>query len=218
MVVKKKQGLTREEAKAQTRAKILQATVQTLVEEGGAGFSINKVAKRAGIAQPSFYVHFDNLEELFEAVTQDVLDRYIEPMQTTLKTMLQDLEPQQVDSVLENLFLLAFDVIKDQEGLVRMAWAEREQTKSLFSYHLRRVDELLIESWGAVFIDIGLIADKERGGLRLRLFMDGVLALLERYVTRWLDGDYEDERPLAKALTQYVLSFWQEEVAQFYEQ
>lgn len=217
MVLKKKQGLTREEAKAKTRQKIMEATFSTIVEEGIAGFSINKVAKRAGIAQPSFYVHFENTDELFDAVTDFALLRYIEPMQETLKTVLQDVQPDQVEGVLNHLFLLAFDVIKDQKDLVRMVWAEREQTKSPFSKYLRQVDEYLIQSWSEVFIGIGLIAETERGGVRFRMFMDGCLALLERYVTRWLDGDYSDEKVLVTALTQYVLNYWREEVEQFYQ-
>lgn len=212
----KTKGLSREQTKAQTRERILLATVDTLVDEGVAGFSINKVAKRAGIAQPSFYVHFANVDELFSAVTDEAFVRYIEPIQKTLQAVLQDIETDKIKGVLDNMFLLAFDVIRDQQGIVRMIWAEREQTKSPFAHYLRRVDDYLIASWGEVLIGIGLISPKERGGLRLQLFIESCLALLERYVTRWLDGEYEDERVLAEALTQYVLGYWREEVEQFY--
>ena len=213
----KKKGLTREQGKAQTREKILLATVDTLVEEGVPGFSINKVAKRAGIAQPSFYVHFANVDELFEAVTEEAFTRYIEPMQKTLREILKDIEIDKVKGVLDNLFLLAFDVIRDQQGLVRMIWTEREQTKSPFAHHLRKVDEFLVAGWGDVLIGIGLIPEIERGSVRLKIFMEGCMALLERYVTRWLDGVFEDERLLVDALTGYVMSFWSEEIDAFYQ-
>ncbi|MDX1692930.1 MAG: TetR/AcrR family transcriptional regulator [Ketobacteraceae bacterium] len=213
----KKKGLTREQAKAQTREKILLATVDTLVEEGVPGFSINKVAKRAGIAQPSFYVHFANVDELFEAVTEEAFTRYIEPMQKTLQEILKDIEIDRVKGVLDNMFLLAFDVIRDQQGLVRMIWTEREQTKSPFAHHLRKVDEFLVDGWGEVLIVIGLIPEKERGSVRLKIFMEGCMALLERYVTRWLDGVFDDERQLVNALTGYVMSFWAEEIETFYQ-
>lgn len=211
-----KKGLTREESKAQTRERILFAAVETLVEEGAPGFSINKVAKRAGIAQPSFYVHFNNVDELFEAVTQEALARYIEPIQKTLQEILKDIETDKIKGVLDNMFLLAFDVIRDQQDIVRMIWTEREQTKSPIAVHLRRLDEHLVTSWGEVLISIGLISPQERGSVRLKIFIEGCLALLERYITRWLDGEYEDEKVLAEALTHYVMSFWQQEIEQFY--
>lgn len=214
----RKKGLTREQSKALTREKILLATVDALVEEGVHGFSINKVAKRAGIAQPSFYVHFANVDELFEAVTEEAFTRYIQPMQATLQAVLQDIEIDKVKGVLDNMFLLAFDVIRDQQGLVRMIWSEREQTKSPFAHHLRKVDEHLVTGWGEVLIGIGLIPEKERGGVRLKIFMEGCLALLERYVTRWLDGEFSDERLLVDALTDYVMSYWSREIAIFYQQ
>lgn len=214
----KKKGLTREQGKALTREKILLATVDTLVEEGVAGFSINKVAKRAGIAQPSFYVHFANVDELFQAVTDEAFVRYIEPMQKTLQAVLQDIEIHKVKGVLDNMFLLAFDVIRDQQDIVRMIWAEREQTKSPFAHYLRKVDDYLVEGWGEVLISIGLIPEKERGSERLKIFIEGCLALLERFVTRWLDGDFEEEKPLVDTLTSFVMNFWAVEIDALYEE
>ena len=48
--------------KAETRERILQAGSQILLKEGFKGFTMRAIAKKAKIAQPSFYVHFDNME------------------------------------------------------------------------------------------------------------------------------------------------------------
>lgn len=212
----KKKTLSREESKAQTRARILEATLHTLVEEGVLGFSINKVAKRAGIAQPSFYVHFANLDELFAAVTDEAQAQYIEPMQQTLKLLAKDVQREQIPGILNNMFLLALDLIRDKEDFVRMYWAEREQTKSLFSAYLRRLDDMLFTGWGDVLVNVGLVDESERESVRLRLFMDGCMALLERYATRLMDGSYTDNKLIAHTLTEYVLNFWQSEFESFY--
>ena len=212
----KKKTLSREESKAQTRARILDATLHTLVEEGVLGFSINKVAKRAGIAQPSFYVHFENLDELFAAVTDEAQAQYIEPMQQTLKLLAKDVKREQIPGILNNMFLLALDLIRDKEDFVRMYWVEREQTKSLFSAYLRRLDDMLFTGWGDVLVNVGLVDESERESIRLRIFMDGCMALLERYSTRMMDGDYADNKLIAKTLTEYVLNYWQPEFENFY--
>jgi TetR/AcrR family transcriptional regulator of autoinduction and epiphytic fitness len=49
----------REVAKAQTRRGLLKSALQLYSREGAQGLSMNKVAKGAGIAQPSFYNHFE---------------------------------------------------------------------------------------------------------------------------------------------------------------
>ena len=84
---------SRTELKARTRARILQAALDTLIAEGYAGFSMNKVAQRAGLAQPSFYVHFRSTEELFVALAEDVADRFIKPLQQSLEHVAVSLPP-----------------------------------------------------------------------------------------------------------------------------
>ena len=54
----------REQAKARTRRALLKSALRLYSLEGAQGMSMNKIAKGAGIAQPSFYNHFDSLDAL----------------------------------------------------------------------------------------------------------------------------------------------------------
>ena len=54
----------RDLAKAQTRRALLKSALHLYSQEGAQGMSMNKVAKGAGIAQPSFYNHFASLDAL----------------------------------------------------------------------------------------------------------------------------------------------------------
>lgn len=51
-----------------TREAILDAALDLLAEQGYAGASLRKVAKRVGVAQPSLYHHFATKEALVEQV------------------------------------------------------------------------------------------------------------------------------------------------------
>ncbi|MFD0467026.1 TetR family transcriptional regulator [Nonomuraea thailandensis] len=63
--------LTRSEAKDLTRRRLIRAALSILDEEGEAGLSTVKVAKAAGIAQSSFYVHFKDMQELLRVLAEE---------------------------------------------------------------------------------------------------------------------------------------------------
>ena len=70
--------LTRKQAKARTREKLLEGLVQIIRTEGLAGLTTSRVAERAGVSQSSFYVHFadmnDALQEAANAIGGPVRD------------------------------------------------------------------------------------------------------------------------------------------------
>lgn len=207
---------SRTELKARTRARILQAALDTLIAEGYAGFSMNKVAKRAGIAQPSFYVHFKSTEELFVALAEDVADRFIKPLQQSLEHVAVSLPPTELRRVVFMLFTTGFSVIQAQQPLIRMVWAERAQPNSPLGLHMRRFYEDTKQSWSDTLLRIGLVRNNESDLLRLRLFMDGVFALFETYASFWMEGRYPDVIQPANVLTDYVLHFWAGEIGRLY--
>ena len=66
--------ITRAEQRAATRAAIVEAAVQCLVEEGYGALTTRRVAERAEVAQSTLMHHFPSREELIlEAVTQVAL-------------------------------------------------------------------------------------------------------------------------------------------------
>lgn len=80
----------REHAKAKTRQALLKSALQLYSLEGACGMSMNKIAKSAGIAQPSFYNHFDSLEALQNELSEQLKHHYLSPMRMAWITMLKD--------------------------------------------------------------------------------------------------------------------------------
>ena len=52
--------------------------------------SMNKIAKGAGIAQPSFYNHFDSLDTLQQVLSTQLKHNYLSPMRMAWINMLKD--------------------------------------------------------------------------------------------------------------------------------
>ena len=63
--------LTREEKRAQTRERLLQAAEQVFVRRGLEGSSVEEIAAEAGFTRGAFYSNFSSKEELFVELLHD---------------------------------------------------------------------------------------------------------------------------------------------------
>ena len=82
----------RDLAKARTRRAIMRSALILYTEEGSCGMSMNKVAKGAGIAQPSFYNHFQSLEALQHELSHQLKENYLAVIRRPWTDMLKDYE------------------------------------------------------------------------------------------------------------------------------
>ena len=69
---------TQQERRETTRRKLLDATIETLVELGYAQLTTVEVAKRAGVSQGAIFTHFDTKEELMAAAVEHLFPRIIQ--------------------------------------------------------------------------------------------------------------------------------------------
>ena len=65
-----RQRLTREEKKAQTRERLIEAAAKVFAEKGFAATSLDEVADAAGLTKGAVYSNFDNKEDLVRAVLE----------------------------------------------------------------------------------------------------------------------------------------------------
>ena len=69
------QRLTREEKKAQTRERLIEAATRVFAEKGFAATSLDEVADAAGLTKGAVYSNFENKEDLVAAVLRAHEDR-----------------------------------------------------------------------------------------------------------------------------------------------
>lgn len=58
----------------ETRARLIQVTIDLVRAEGLTALTTSRITKAAGIAQPGFYAHFKNVEDLMRTAVSQVLD------------------------------------------------------------------------------------------------------------------------------------------------
>jgi len=76
--------MRQEKRKELTRAKILQAAKQVFAHNGYAGTSIADIVKKSKLARGTFYLHFQSVEQVLNALLQEVfidIQRYLTDMQ-----------------------------------------------------------------------------------------------------------------------------------------
>ena len=102
----------REQAKARTRRALLKSALRLYSLEGAQGMSMNKVAKGAGIAQPSFYNHFESLDALQNELSAQLKDHYLSPMRLAWVNMLKDydvLTKEEFNQQCQQCLIMIFD-------------------------------------------------------------------------------------------------------------
>jgi AcrR family transcriptional regulator len=73
--------LTRAQAKAKTRALLLEAAAEIFAEKGYAAASVDEIAAAAGFTIGALYAHFDNKEALFLAALEQHFEHDLEEIQ-----------------------------------------------------------------------------------------------------------------------------------------
>ena len=87
-------SLSRKESKALTRRRLVEAVVAIARTEGLAAVTTGRLAKTAGIQQPSFYGHFQNLDACIREATHEVSDE-VRRMLRHRRASIQLSNPQQ---------------------------------------------------------------------------------------------------------------------------
>jgi len=144
----------RELAKAKTRRALLKSALHLYSQEGAQGMSMNKVAKGAGIAQPSFYNHFSSLEELQNELSQQIKENYFSPMRTAWVNMLKDysvLNKEEFNQRCQQCLTMIFDSAFQNIGLFQHLIEDRPR----FAQSSTGLGNLITEiqdEWTEIFI------------------------------------------------------------------
>ena len=69
--------LTRKASTELTRRRLIDGAIEILRRDGFAAATTGRIASAAGLKQPSFYVHFDDRDQVFEAAANEIGRRVI---------------------------------------------------------------------------------------------------------------------------------------------
>ena len=191
----------RELAKAKTRRALLKSALQLYSLEGACGMSMNKIAKGAGIAQPSFYNHFDSVETLQSELSRQLKDNYLSLMRKAWADMLGDYPTlsraafnQRCQHCLTLIFTAAFQNIRLFQRLLEdsLRFDLRVEDKGLASLFTD-----IREEWTKIFIQGLQSAKCSFKTFEVYLCVDSASAQVHELILGCHQGRYSQQQAIA---------------------
>lgn len=200
----------RQQAKQQTRKALLKSALRLYSAEGAKGLSMNKVAKGAGIAQPSFYNHFPNLDSLVEELCLQLQENYMGPLRIAVLGMLKDVDQlsplafrQQLQHCLEMIFSSAFQNIQLFQHVIE----DRPRFESDKSRGLGRLLVELQNEWTQVLKQGLALSGRKIPLTHVHLYVDSASAQIHELIMGCSEGRYSQELAI-KSLSTNLLSLF----------
>ncbi len=198
--------LSRQEAKLLTRHRLLQAATSILAEEGYEALTTGHVARRAGVAQPTFYVHFRDTDDLLRAIAAEAIGELRAALRGAREGLQHGGDPVRLA---RETFRMSLSMITGKHrDLLRLFVAELHRPRSAIG-----------ESARALIAEVAadLVVDLERSGLvtgaraaHVSLVADAVVMLTMHFGLAHLEGSAPDLDALADLLAHTIISLLSE--------
>jgi AcrR family transcriptional regulator len=130
---------TQQERRAQTQARLLEATMACLAEQGWAGTSTTEVARRAGVSRGAQQHHYPTKRELVAAALEDLIQR----LRAGYEEAFAALPPPRRN--VEGAIDLLWDTFRAAPALALMELAMAARTDASLRALSRDVNERIIE-------------------------------------------------------------------------
>jgi AcrR family transcriptional regulator len=193
--------LTRAEGQRITRRRLLEAAARVLRESGHGGLNVSAVAREAGVAQPTFYVHFADKEDLLRTLAYEKVEAIRRPLK---EARAQIVLGRGIEAVRET-FRLPLATFLEQPELFRLLVQEAYQPGSPFGEQARKLRRELEADLVEDLIALGAPAQTAGQRARLEMMAEGMVSLTETLGLGYLEGRYKDLDAVIDVLTQFSI-------------
>ena len=194
-------ALSRDESKAITRRRLLDGAARLLGEVGYGGLSTSAVARAAGVAQPTFYVHFRDMDDLLRTLGTE----QIGALRTRLRAARQGLlAGRGVDAVRET-FRVSLEAWIANPGLFKVYAQELHHPTSPMGKMARELRTEIHRDLVEDLSRLGLPAAKAAERERLDMMAEAMIAQTEALARGYLDGTYRNVDTLVDVLTRFAV-------------
>jgi AcrR family transcriptional regulator len=174
----------REAAKQHTRNRLVRAGLALLAERGYQELTTGRIARRAGVAQPTFYVHFRDKDDLVRAIAVDT----VAELRVALRTVRLGLgRGGDLLAVTRESFRVPLSVIAAQPAdVLRLFLAELHRPQSVFGRSARALIAELTADLVEDVAAIGIAATVPAA--RLALIAETIILLTLHFGLAIVDG------------------------------
>jgi AcrR family transcriptional regulator len=194
--------LTRKEAKEVTRRRLLSAALQILNDEGETDVSASTVSRAAGIAQPSFYEHFRNKDELLEALGDELFQVMRRALGEARRSALE--EPNDMERLREQ-FRRPLELIAANPVWFRLALRARHLKSSPLGHSSREMIGNTRYDIVEELIQRGHPHEGPADIRKLQMIADGYIALTEVLALGHVSGRYPDIEEIVDMLMLFTV-------------
>lgn len=178
-----------------TQQKLVDSALQLIVKQGLNGLSMNQICKSAGIAQPSFYHHYNSVQTLLADVRKKMLDTYLAPLQNNFRHILSQIQPPissaAVRTASQKYITINFDVIADNLVLFRNIMADHNNPNSPGKGEIGKLLDDINQSWIAFIDKLGRESGITLQRQDIALYVDSLSAMTHSLVMGWAEKKYD---------------------------
>lgn len=193
--------LTRAEAKSVTRARLLDAAAKVLGETGYGGLAVSTVARMAGVAQPTFYVHFRDKDDLLRALGEAEMGTLRQRLRQARDRFLAGAG---VDALRET-FRIPLQVWVEKPALLRLHMQELRQPGSPIGALMAQLREEFRSDLADDLVRFGLPATTPAEREELALIAEAMVAQTEALALFYLDGGCSSLEAVVEVLTRFAV-------------
>jgi AcrR family transcriptional regulator len=194
-------ALTREEGKLITRRRLLEAAARVLGTSGHGGLSVSAVAREAGVAQPTFYVHFADKDDLLRTLA----DEKIEAIRRPLKEARAQIVLGRGLEAVRDTFRLPLATFLEQPELFRLFVQEAHQPGSPFGEQVLKLRRELEADLVEDLVALGAPAKTAVERARVEMMAEGMVSLTETLGLAYLEGRYKNVDVVIDVLTLFAV-------------
>jgi TetR/AcrR family transcriptional regulator, fatty acid biosynthesis regulator len=180
---------------------LLEAAARLVREHGYGGLSISAVAREAGIAQPTFYVHFADKDELVRTLSVEKVEAIRRPLKEARAKIALG---HGIDAVRES-FRLPLARFLEQPDLFRLYLQEMHQPQSPFGEQARKLQRELEADLIDDLVALGVPATSAAERERLHLTAEGMISLTQTMGLAFLQGRHRELEAVIDVLTLFAV-------------
>jgi TetR/AcrR family transcriptional regulator, mexJK operon transcriptional repressor len=200
---------TREEAEARD-ARLLDVATRLFMERGFDGTSIDAVAEAAGVSKPTVYARYHDKRDLFAAVLQGRIRKWLAPLSAAAEAQANDASPKSIKTTLHELsrHMVAYTLAPEAGALHRILSAQAVHFPELAKLAneegwlraVRGISSILRQSAAHGLIKV------DNPELAAHIFLNLVLGHCKRLALYGIATDPKTEERHRKAAVEFFLS------------
>lgn len=189
--------LSRQESKLLTRHRLLQAAMAVLLESGREGLTTGSVTKRVGVAQPTFYVHFKDMDELLGELATEIVDKLRKALHEARAPLRES--PADLVAASREAFRLSVRAAVKHADLTRIFLAEQYRPNSPLGACARQLLSSFADDLLDDIVDLPITFGLQRE--QVRLVAEAVVGLITQFAQALVDKRITDEEAVVDLLS-----------------